>query len=198
MIPLLGGIWSSPPGHLLAGPARHVPGPGLDRPLAGGTGSHRLCGPGVAWPAARRRRRAAAAAGSSVRRCARTSPDRDDQGTCRRDDLRYRGAPTADNPSGASPREWRSRGSTPPAHIANRPWRWAPRRVVRQRRVVRFARLIHRRDRALEFRWGVGDDASAWLRRCRRAAWEAFMTRLRIAACEPGPSLPAPAESDVG
>jgi hypothetical protein len=28
-------------------------------------------------------------------------------------------------PGGPAREEWRSRGSTPPAHIANKPWRWA-------------------------------------------------------------------------
>ena len=60
-----------------------------------------------------------------MQRCACTSPDRDDQGTCRRDDLRYRGThqprtTPVDQPRGvAQPRV------APPAHIANRPWRWA-------------------------------------------------------------------------
>jgi hypothetical protein len=121
MIPLLGGIWSSPPGHLLAGPARQVPGPGLDRPLAGELGPSTLwswsglaSSPTPATCAAAAGSRGSghhpdprqlrfattpsrlpdheqAAMPSSVQRCARTSPDRDDQGTCRRDDLRYRG-----------------------------------------------------------------------------------------------------------
>jgi hypothetical protein len=59
-----------------------------------------------------------------------------------------RHAPAADNPGGPAPGEWRSPGRRRPLMSPTCLAAGPPQGVARPRRVVRFARLIHRRDRA--------------------------------------------------